>query len=296
MRLLVIGHSVVDEINFRNKTTIQPGGIFYTTMGLCNFKKEQDEVYLVTSFDGKNDYLFEEYFSKVDMGFSQKVDEVPKVSLTVYENEERRECYLTSTNKLELSRDIPFEIFDGILINMITGFDIGLDDLISIRAKFSGPIYFDVHTFSRGMDEKGVRKFRKIPNAEKWIQNLDIIQCNEKEVFCLSDYKNEKEIAKHVVNAEDRKLLVTKAENGVSGYFFQKSSLEEIAFPAIKITVNNKVGCGDLFGATFFYSYIGSNNFKLSLKQANIAGGLAAGYENFNDFSNLEKDINDRLD
>ncbi len=294
MRLLVIGHSVVDEINFRGKKIVQPGGIFYTTMGLCLQKNLDDKICLMTSFDGKNDYLFEKYFSQVDMGYAQKVDEVPKVILTVYENEERRECFLSLTSKLTINKEIPFERFDGILINMITGFDIDLEDLNFIRSKFNGPIYFDVHTFSRGMDKDGVRRFRKIPHAEKWIKSLDIIQCNEKEVFCLSELKDEKMIASEIVTNESKKLIVTKAESGINAYKFENNSLNGIDIPPVKINVNNKVGCGDIFGATFFYSYIGTNNFEESLKKANIAGGLTAGYKNLSEFENLKKDINDK--
>ncbi|MGD8781418.1 MAG: PfkB family carbohydrate kinase [Ignavibacteria bacterium] len=295
MKLLVIGHSVVDEINFRNKKKVQPGGIFYTIMGLCNLKNEKDEIFLMTSFDGKSGLLFDEYFSKVNLSYSQKVKEVPRVNLTIYENEERRECYLSSTNKLTIDKNITFENFDGILINMITGFDIDLDDLIFIRSKFDGPIYFDIHTFSRGMNENGVRKFRKIPFADDWIRYLNIIQCNEKEVFCLSELKNEKEIASQIIKSADKNLLVTKAEGGVTGYFFEDNFVSEISIPAIETDINNKVGCGDIFGAVFFYSYIGTKNFRLSLERANIAGGLTAEYKSINDFKKLKKDIDDRL-
>jgi len=40
--------------------------------------------------------------------------------------------------------------------------------------------------------------------------------------------------------------------------------------------VKNKIGCGDIFGATFFYSYIGTHDIKQSLYIANKAGAYAA--------------------
>jgi sugar/nucleoside kinase (ribokinase family) len=42
------------------------------------------------------------------------------------------------------------------------------------------------------------------------------------------------------------------------------------------IIVKNKIGCGDIFGATFFYSYIGTHDNKQSLYIANKAGAYAA--------------------
>jgi hypothetical protein len=52
--------------------------------------------------------------------------------------------------------DIPYKElsgFNGIMINMISGFDITLEQLKTIRKNFSGPVYMDVHTFSRGVDK-----------------------------------------------------------------------------------------------------------------------------------------------
>ena len=43
--------------------------------------------------------------------------------------------------------------FDGIFINMITGFDINQKQIEDVRKKFKGLIYFDVHTLSRGVSE-----------------------------------------------------------------------------------------------------------------------------------------------
>jgi len=40
--------------------------------------------------------------------------------------------------------------------------------------------------------------------------------------------------------------------------------------------VKNKIGCWDVFGATFFYSYIGAHDIIQSLYIANKAGAYAA--------------------
>jgi len=45
---------------------------------------------------------------------------------------------------------------------------------------------------------------------------------------------------------------------------------------AVKINTVNKVGCGDIFGAVFFYSYIYTGDVYKSLELANKAGALAA--------------------
>jgi sugar/nucleoside kinase (ribokinase family) len=61
--------------------------------------------------------------------------------------------------------------------------------------------------------------------------------------------------------------------------------------PAIKIKAVNKVGCGDTFGGVFFYNYLRSKDFNSALIIANIAGGLAASYNDLQNFNNLKNDI-----
>lgn len=48
-----------------------------------------------------------------------------------------------------------------------------------------------------------------------------------------------------------------------------------------KTKVKNKIGCGDVFGATFFYSYIVNHDIKQSLYNANKVGAYAASTSEF---------------
>jgi hypothetical protein len=59
-----------------------------------------------------------------------------------------------------------------------------------------------VHTLSRGLDENMHRDFRLIPDFDKWAENIDIIQCNEHEIFTLSDQKMKMKLLKRCLNAE----------------------------------------------------------------------------------------------
>ena len=59
MKLLVIGHSVVDRINFNGKLKLQPGGIHYSVAALSSFAEEDDEIFLCSSLSAKKDSLFD---------------------------------------------------------------------------------------------------------------------------------------------------------------------------------------------------------------------------------------------
>jgi hypothetical protein len=292
MKLLVIGNSVVDNINFSGRKSLKPGGIFYTVTALNNFKNSQDEISLVTAVDKKNYPLFEGEYEKLDEKIFDQVECVPKVWLKVEKYSERHEKYENINQNLSFNiKDL--NLYDGILINMITGFDITLEQLKTVRNNYKGLIYFDVHTFSRGLEKDFKRHFRVIPDFKEWASNLDVIQVNKNELFTLSEKENKEEIIKEVLSFGVRYLIVTLEEKGAEIFFEEDNVLKSIYEPAINVDVKNKVGCGDVFGAVFFYVYI-SQEYKSidkALKLANIAAGYTASYAEMSDFINLKTDV-----
>ena len=149
MKLLLIGQSVEDHIYYKDSCEVKPGGIFYTAAALHSIKEPRDEIYLCTSYK-KNDRLFKDLYEDVNPGYLNYSDVIPEVRLNIYDGREREEIYKNITGRLDIN-DKNLEMFDGILINMITGYDITLEQLEGIRKNYSGPVYFDVHTFSRGL-------------------------------------------------------------------------------------------------------------------------------------------------
>jgi len=292
MNLLIIGNSVVDYIDFNENKTIKPGGIFYTTIALNNFKERKDKISLITAMDNEHYPLFKDEFEKLDERIFDIVESIPKVWLKVEMHSERHEKYENINQNLQFKFN-NLDKYDGILINMITGFDINLEQLKSIRNNYNGLIYFDVHTFSRGLDEDFKRRFRTIPAFNEWATNLDFIQVNEKELFTLSKKKSEEEIVKEVLDYGIKYLIVTLEDKGAKIFYKEKDDIKTIQEPAINIEIKNKVGCGDVFGAVFFYSYISQKdkNISKALKTANIAAGCSASYTAMSEFKNLKNDV-----
>jgi hypothetical protein len=295
MKILVIGHSVEDHIHFNDKEVINPGGIFYSVMGMTNFLDDNDEVFLITSLDRKNEHLFSKLYEGVNKENIQYTDKIPKVHLRHHGNEERCEQYENITDKLSLKMVGGYSQFDGILINMITGFDITSSDLAEIRSNYKGTIYLDIHTLSRGVGKNNHRYFRPIPDAGIWISSVDILQVNESELKTLADEKNEIEAARKVLSLGLKHLIVTKGESGVRIYWRNREEIESCFIPAIKVETKNKIGCGDIFGSVFFYFYLIENDFIKALKIANIAAGCSAAYSDIKEFKNLRNDTFTRL-
>jgi sugar/nucleoside kinase (ribokinase family) len=284
MRILVIGHSVEDHIHQNNEEIIKPGGIYYSTLGLSKIITEGDEIQLITVLQKSNEYLFSETYNKIMLKQIDWVDEIPKIHLIIHDSEERTECYENITQNLKIDYEV-LNGFDGILINMITGFDITLDQLKYIRKNFNGLIYLDVHSLSRGFDKTKTRIFRLIDNFSQWASQLDIIQANQFEIKTLFNLDSKLEIAREVLNCGTKLLIETRAEDGACLYYKSNTEIELMYVPAEKVELNNKVGCGDIFGSVFFYTFLKTKEANKSLITANYAAGQAVAERNLNDLT-----------
>lgn len=267
MRLLVIGHSVFDVIEDGFSIRKSPGGIFYTIYALNKIKNTEDEIFLCSCFDDETFHYFESEFDKVNISLLNKIEKISRVNLKHLPGKERNEKYENINQPLNITLS-DYNSFDGILINMITGFDITLDQLKDIRKKFYGTIFMDVHTLSRGLDENQSRNFRLIPEFENWAKCLDVVQVNQKEVFTLLPLDSEIDIAIKLLDIGVKVLCVTKGSYGAKVYI--KNNEEAVSFfiAANKLEQVLSVGCGDVFGSAFFYNYIRSKDVRLSLQKA----------------------------
>ena len=199
--------------------------------------------------------------------------------LIIHDSEERTECYENISKNLDVDYSI-LNNFDGILINMITGFDITLEQLKEIRKHFNGLIYLDVHSLSRGFDKSKTRVLQQIENFSQWASSVDLIQANEHEVKTLFHFDNELEIAAEVLKHGTKVLIVTEGAKGARAYFKRNDEVESNFVPAEKVITNNKVGCGDIFGSIFFYTYLKSQNADKALNAANYGAGQSASTQN----------------
>jgi sugar/nucleoside kinase (ribokinase family) len=294
MNILVIGHSVVDKIIDRDGISIKPGGIFYTIVSFLSQMQSEDKLYLCSGVDKGNENLFNDAYDRIEKEFLVYVDSIPQVELRVDGIGERKETYSQTAQNILLPSD-DLNRFDGILINMISGYDVSLTQLKQLRKNYDGLIYFDVHTFSRGVDKNLNRIFRRIEDFNDWAGCIDILQANESELLTLSDQKDEASIVDELLSFGIRQVIVTKAEKGASVFFQENNNINKIHCDALQTNVVNKVGCGDVFGAVYFYNYIKNKNVLLALQQANLFAGIATTYSEAKDFLNLKKDASERI-
>ena len=276
MKIILIGHSVIDHFEGTEENKSLPGGIFYSTIGINSIKKSTDQIYLLTGWNRNSFHLFKDIYSKVDLDLTNELINMPEVYLKVSGESEREEVYKNMAENLSIKSVSDWNLFDGVLINMITGADISLEQIKSIRNNFKGIIYFDVHTFSRGVDNKMKREFRPISGIKEWLACINILQCNESELKTIVQYQNEINSAEKILSLGPNILIITKDECGAQVYYRFNGEVKNLFVNAVKVNSVNKIGCGDIFGAVFFYTYISTNNILVSLNAANKAGAIAA--------------------
>lgn len=291
MKIILIGHSIIDYFEGTEEKKSKPGGIFYSTIGINSIKKSTDQIYLLTGWNRNSFYLFKDLYSKVDLDRTNELVNMPEVYLKVSGESEREEVYKNMAENLSIKSVSDWNIFDGILINMITGCDISLEQIKSIRNNFKGVIYFDVHTLSRGIDNKMKREFRPIPGIKEWLACINILQCNENELKTIVQYQNEISSAEKILSLGPNILIITKGNRGAQVYYWFKGEVNNLFVNAIEVNSVNKIGCGDIFGTVFFYTYISTNDILVSLNAANKAGAVAASRNDL--ISHPEMELND---
>lgn len=291
MDFLIIGQSVEDHIFENGAEKIQPGGIFYTSAAFLALMDKNDNFHLCTSMKKEKLNLFSPLYDSIDKTYFHFVNDIPVIYLTLYPDRERDETYQN------LSLGIDFNIaeyssYDGILINMITGFDINLEHLETIRHNYAGIIYMDVHSLTRQKSQKdNTREHTRIDDFAEWAECLDMIQVNRNELFTLSGKKTEAEIAGEVITRDSQYLIVTKENRGAVLYYKSNGRLKSISKPGLEVPVNNTVGCGDVFGASFLYFYCKSKDIEQALTYAVKASGLMVSYNSLEQLKKLKKDV-----
>lgn len=196
--------------------------------------------------------------------------------LMIDEIGEREEVLQNRVPVLSFSHIEPFLDCDAVLVNFISGFDIGLGTLKRIRKKTHALLFMDVHSLTLGVKKDGRRFFRTPARWKEYVAEVDIVQCNLVELSILSgqDLKSTKDIrdfGETILSLGPRALLVTLAQAGAV-VIYKKDSSRELRMSAGRKVQGFKdaTGCGDAFSAGFLCCYLSTGRFDRSLDFGNM--------------------------
>lgn len=288
LNLSVIGTTCIDIIKLSNTPYAFKsfGGIVYLITALSGLFKNSANIYPVTKIEKKYYKKYIKFLEKYPNIKSEYIyDEPGKTNIVslVYDIEHKHRCeksFLGSTpiNFSQIKPVINFS--DMIIVTYISGYDISLKTLETLRKNYTGIIYGDIHSFILTKTTDGIRKYRNIKNYEQWIRNFDILQGSEiewqvllKNRFPQITPSNFDKIAGYVLSLGVKKIIMSMGKDGVIGA--EKNKIYNIPGRKIKKIIDT-TGCGDTLAAGIVWGILLKKDFKLALKIGNYLASFKA--------------------
>jgi sugar/nucleoside kinase (ribokinase family) len=295
MDLTVIGHLCRDITHGPAMGTDGPtapaagsfGGIMYSVAALASLAGERDTIHPVFGV-GQEDYdelieALRQYPNVNPEGVYKFKGPTNEVHLIYQEDQKNRiECSKHISPPIPFSRIRPYLDSNGLLLNMISGFDITLEALDSIRMEVRErrtPIHFDFHSLTLGVDADAKRFRRPLTDWRRWCFMLNSIQLSEEEARGLTaEHLDESTLTNHLMSLMVTALVITRGPNGATMILqdiHKKLTRHEIAgLPTTGPT--DPTGCGDVFGAAFFCTAVRTKDYLQAAQRANEAAAINA--------------------
>jgi sugar/nucleoside kinase (ribokinase family) len=174
---------------------------------------------------------------------------------------------------------------DALYINLISGFELDLETAQLIRQHFRGPIYCDLHSLLLAVQPDGMRVLQPLPNPAAWCRCFDLIQVNDDEMSMMAS--DPMALAAIAFAEGVSSIAVTLGSRGV--VYFAASRFDGIsdvrrheigtAPGAIRTALvpaksrrhsgpGDPIGCGDVWGATYFSRLLAGDKLDAAIDRA----------------------------
>ncbi len=300
MRWLVIGTIVRDRIHLPDGTYKESwGGLIYTINALLALMDENDTLTPVLNIGAdiyesiSTELLSDTRIDKKGLTVCQQKNN--RVRLTYDSYEKRSEQSLHPLPPLKYENVQPFlSAVDAVLINMISGWDIALQDVLKVRAAFNGPIMMDMHSLALGRKPDGTRFYRPVTDGDRWIKAADVIQMNENEYEMFNPEKSA--APEYLATIGGRRPQIFNLMRGAAGsnlIIRRDQGIDQIHVePPKHLRVVDPTGCGDTFLPGFAVSYLKNHNAGEAAKHANLAAALNGTFKGAPDIDSFREAYN----
>src|SRR4030088_1525355 len=174
---------------------------------------------------------------------------------------------------------------DALYINLISGFELDLETAQLIRQHFTGPIYCDIHSLLLAVQANGTRTLRPLPNPGAWCRCFDLIQVNEDEMGMMAS--DPMALAAIAFAEGVSSITITLGSRGV--VYFAAPEFDRItdvrrpvlapatgAIRTAKVPAKirrhagpgDPIGCGDVWGATYFSRLLAGDKLDTAIDRA----------------------------
>lgn len=284
MKILVAGHLCLDVIHAADGTEIRSyGGIYYavTTLGLLAAPGDRIlPVFGVGADDHEALIADLAAFPAVDTSGVYRFPG-PTNQVHLFYGNGRTECSSHIAPPIPFERLRPFLNVDGILLNMISGFDFTLETLDQIRMAIRPhgiPVHFDYHSLTLGIDAEHKRFRRPLDDWRRWAFMIDTVQLNEDEIAGLPrDRMTEQQTAGHLLTLGPKGVIVTRGDRGATLYQNERKRVIRTDVPGHAVDrAVDATGCGDVFGAAFLMSMLRGKDMHQAMVSSNTLAAAKA--------------------
>ena len=263
------------------------GGLLYSVVSLALLAEKGTEIFPVANLgqDVENPVkAILSCYPQISLDGIRVVPQKNNHALLRYRSEgDREEVLEGGVPPLTSAQMAPFLDADLLLVNFISGRDISLETLKQVRDDTSATIYMDLHSLSLGVDRRGRRFWRQIPNWQEWVAQTDVIQVNRGEAQLLSGGEAESgedmlSFSRMVMEAGPSILLITLGSEGSVMVVAPggETKLERFS-PHPPPVVRDTTGCGDVFLAAFVVEHARSGDPQKASRYANKVAGAKCG-------------------
>lgn len=290
IEIVVIGHPARDvfhtfDASGTEKTIETRGGVFYSLETLAALLSPEDRIVPVF---GLHEDQYDEVvtrlraFENVDpKGIFKTKESMNEVHMFHSPSGEKKECSKHLASPIPFQRIKPHLDAHGVLITMASGFDILLETLDNIRMTVRDdgiPIHFDVHSLVLGVDDEQTRFPRPLSDWRRWCFMLHSIQMTQEEAAGLTTERyDESTLINQLMPLMVGALVITRGEEGATLIRQEHKKLFRHDVPGIPVpAVVDTVGCGDVFGAAFFATYLKTKDFEQAARAATEAASTKA--------------------
>jgi len=307
MTITVVGHLSIDETRSQEKPESAPssstdfGGIFYSLVTLAGLLGTGDVIHPVFGVGEKEYDEFKkklEEFPVIDSSSIFKVKGSSNRVLQFFGNDgtSRIECSKDLSDPIPFAKIKPYLDTDGILINMVSGFDITLETLDAIRMGVRDartPIHFDFHSLTLGIDQESRRFRRPLTDWRRWCFMLNSIQMTQEEALGLTAERyDEPTLVNQLMPLMVNALVLTRGERGATAILQDNKKLTHLDIPGTSFgPAIDTTGCGDVFGAAFLYRYLQQKNYKDAADFANQFAGMKSTFQGSADIPGIAERI-----
>jgi sugar/nucleoside kinase (ribokinase family) len=280
MKFVLLGHFCFDVYHQSDGTEqVRYGGIYNALATMASILEKGDAAVPVFGL-GKADYdEVMDHLSGLSNVSTDAIFKLPGATNRVH-------MFASKDHPVvECSRDIappiPYEkvrrslAAGGVLVNMVSGFDIALETLDHIRMAIRShniALHFDYHNLTLGIDDEHRRYRRPVEDWRRWAFMTDTVQLNEEEIAGLTpDQMTEEHAVAHLLTLGIKGVVITRGAEGASVFVNQHKHVIRMDVPGIRIDGEpaDATGRGDVFGAAFHYHYTRSSDLRSSAEFAN---------------------------